>query len=343
MSKKLILIFFLVYTQHSKAIDESYDYGRYLEVDHILKSMPPSRPSGIPFNRAVLKYGRPVVQEGEFRIELEKKPWSSWWYPVFETRLFEDSPEGEKSTLKRYDLYRIKNNIYTGNSRKYEKENLFNLNATKWAGLCHAWAMASIMEDEPKNAVTKNGVHFRIRDLKALLIKTYERSFPRKDDIFGQRNNGRYGDVYEDIYPEQFHTILMEELFKNKRAFIMDYDAGYQVWNVPVYGARVRIKKHTDDPHVVHVNLLLKTASPFVDPDYVGTEHDNRLYYYDFYGNWEGEKFIVDYGIWIKGSASASRRAHPDFVAIKSQILKQNSANKFIDTNIVYEILEGSR
>lgn len=323
--------------------DLSYNYGEYIEVDDIFKNMPPMRPSGIPFTSAVAKYGKAVVKEGEVRFYLEKKPWSSWWYPIYKTELFEDSDEGADSTLKRYDRYTRKIGMNSGSSREFEEEEIFNQNASKWSGLCHAWAIASIMEDEPVAPVTKKGIKFRVQDLKALLIKTYEKSYPGKEYTYGQRNNAHFGDVYEDIYPEQLHTILNTELFEKKKPFIMDFDAGYQVWNVPVYGAIIKIKKDIDNPHVVHVDLRLRTASPFVKPSFVGTDYDNRAYYYDLYGNWEGENFIVDYGLWTKGNISDSRRAHPDFIAVKPDKLIRRSGNKYIDVDIVDEILKGSR
>src|SRR5262249_31706696 len=38
-----------------------------------------------------------------------------------------------------------------------------------WWGICHAWAPASILLPEPKNPVTKNGVTFKVNDIKALV------------------------------------------------------------------------------------------------------------------------------------------------------------------------------
>jgi len=345
MMKEIFFIFVIFSTTTFAYTPEwSYNYGEYIEVDQMLKNTPPARPSGTPFTGAVSKYGKAVVKEGEIKIRLEKKPWSSWWYPKYETELFQDTDEGEESTLKRYDRYSSKIRTSSGSSRDFEEEEIYKPTSAKWAGLCHAWAIASIMEDEPISPVTKRGIKFRVRDLKALLIKTYERSFPGNEYNYGQRNNGRFGDVYEDIYPEQLHTILNAELFEKKNPFIMDFDAGYQVWNVPVYGARVRVKKDLDNLNVVHVNLLLKTASPFVKPDFIGTEYDDRPYYYDLYGNWEGDKFIVDYGVWTKGGRfTDSRKAHPDFIAVKPDKLDRKSANKHIDVKVVDQILKGSR
>ena len=37
-----------------------------------------------------------------------------------------------------------------------------------WWGICHGWTPASILFPEPKHAVVKNGVTFKVNDLKAL-------------------------------------------------------------------------------------------------------------------------------------------------------------------------------
>ena len=99
---KEIFFVFMIFstTTFANSSDWSYNYGEYIEVDHLLKNMPPARPSGIPFTSAVAKYGKAVVKEGEIKVWLDKKPWSSWWYPNFETQLFKDSDDGEQASLK---------------------------------------------------------------------------------------------------------------------------------------------------------------------------------------------------------------------------------------------------
>jgi len=323
-------------------VEYPYNGGEYVELFHELEIGQPTRPSGIPFTAAVMKYGKAVVKEGQFHVSADKMPWSSYWYPTHDRQIFEDSDEGAESTLRRYDRYaeRIKPNSQS--SRDFEEENGYDPQSGGWAGLCHAWALASIMEDEPTKAVYKNGIKFRVQDLKALLIKTYENSFPKV--FYGQRNNADWQSIYEDIYPEQFHTILMAELFEKKQAFIMDYEAGFQIWNVPVYRAKVKIEKDPDNPSVVHVSTTLTTASPRVESTFVGTSPLPFTYKYDLYGNWEApDRFVVDYGIWVKRGYTDSRRSHPDFIVVKPDKVDRKSANEFIDVEIVDKILKGSR
>ena len=336
-------LIFLTFAANATYVEYPYNKGEFVEHFYELDNVAPTRPSGVPFTHAVVKYGKAIVKEGRFHAHAEKMPWSSWWYPTHDRRLFENSDDGEKSTLKRYDQYVRKIKPNSGSSRDFEEDEVYDPQSGGWAGLCHAWALASIMEDEPKKAVIKNGVKFRIQDLKALLLKTYESSYPK--NTFGQRNNANWDSVYEDIYPEQFHTILMAELFEKKQAFLMDFDAAYQVWNVPVYQAKVRIEKDPDNSNVVHVSTTVTVASPYInDMDQVGTSPMAFNYKYDLYGNWEAsDRFVVDYGIWVKKGHSDSRRSHPDFIVVKPDSVIRKSKNEFIDPKIVDEILRGSR
>jgi hypothetical protein len=230
-------------------------------------------------------------------------------------------------------------NAYTGISINFEETSFYDPTESKWAGLCHAWALAAIMEPEPTQAVNKNGIKFRVQDLKALLIKTYESTNP--GEAFGQRNNAEYDSVYEDIYPEQFHRILEAELYEKKTPFIMDFDAGFQVWNVPVYSTLLKIKRDEQDQSVVHVKLNIDVVSPFVeDPNYVGSMFITMQYTYDLHGSWDSSnKFTVDYGVWT----GRSQNDHPDFVTVKPDKVERITGNKFIDIKIVDQILEGSR
>jgi hypothetical protein len=42
-----------------------------------------------------------------------------------------------------------------------------------WYGICHTWAPAAILEEEPRCDVVKNGVLFKLLDIKALVSQSY--------------------------------------------------------------------------------------------------------------------------------------------------------------------------
>ena len=94
-----------------------------------------------PFNSVTGKYGQLVVKEGKFSTESIKKPWSSWWYPLWERNTFERT-DGALSTLERYD--RIAE-YYTGEeyfSARTHEEKFYRQRASDWEGMCDAWALA---------------------------------------------------------------------------------------------------------------------------------------------------------------------------------------------------------
>ncbi|EGZ11261.1 hypothetical protein PHYSODRAFT_261536 [Phytophthora sojae] len=117
-----------------------------------------------------------------------------------------------------------------------------------WYGICHAWTPASMLEEEPRCAVTYNGVTFQPLDIKALLSDVYDGA--TVSTVFtGTRYNGgtdstdEYGrhssDSYRDLNPAYFHIAATNLLGKLNATFIADVTAGSEVWNQPVRGFKV--------------------------------------------------------------------------------------------------------
>lgn len=340
-SKILLLLSLLSLKIHASGNylpEYPYNNGDYVEINYLLDKSEPTRPSGIPFTAAVAKFGKSEVTLGDFNVEAKQKPWSSWWYPSFDKLLFEDN-DGTLSPLSKYDTFAKKSFRKKTFARDFEEKNLYDPRSVEWAGLCDAWSMAAIIEKEPKKSVTKNGIVFNVVDLKGLLLKTYEGS--ALTEVYGQRNNAQWDSVYEDLYPEQFHRFLQVELYEKKNAFIMDFDASIQVWNVPVFEAKMKITKDEQNSNVVHVKTFVSFPSQFIDDyNFTGTQKVMKSYTYDLYGSWNREgKFLVDYGLWTE----SSRWDHPDYVIAVPKELARSSRNTEIDPKIVDAILEGSR
>ncbi|KAG7399181.1 hypothetical protein PHYBOEH_009539 [Phytophthora boehmeriae] len=117
-----------------------------------------------------------------------------------------------------------------------------------WFGICHAWAPAAILEEEPKCPVTYNGVTFQPMDLKALISDVYDGA--TVSTVFtGTRYNGgtdstdEYGrhssDSYRDLNPAYFHIAAANILGNLNSTFVADVTAGSEVWNQPVRGFKV--------------------------------------------------------------------------------------------------------
>ncbi|ETN15914.1 hypothetical protein PPTG_06179 [Phytophthora nicotianae INRA-310] len=117
-----------------------------------------------------------------------------------------------------------------------------------WHGICHAWAAAAIFEREPNCPVTFNGITFQPMDIKALVTTVYDDS--NISTVFtGARYNGyndsidEYGshtdESYRDLNPGFFHIAASNLLGLLNKTFIIDRDAGTEVWNQPVVGFKV--------------------------------------------------------------------------------------------------------
>ena len=294
----------------------------------------PARDSA--FLEVTRDYGPLRVQEGEFEVVSERKPWSSWWYPVRNAYLFQGQG-GELSPLEKFDLYSVKARGRKTHAAYYERDNLYDPVAVAWEGLCHAWSIASLMEPEPTRPLVLKGVSFGVGDLKALLVKTYEEVDGLKR--YGQRYDGDRLSQYDDIYPDQFHRFVQAELFEERRSFIMDKDPGVAIWNTPIWKAFLKITHDPDDLKVMHVTTWLTGASPFVDRyDFVGTLPVSFEYTYDLWGDPQADGTLaVRYGEWT----GTSRDYHPDFVTpMPDSALPHRSKNVELDLAGVNEILQ---
>lgn len=290
------------------------------------------------FRRVTEVYGPLVVKEGFYKQESSVKPWSSWWYPLWEKTLFDD-PSGEHSTLDRYDQFVLNQTGENPHSAEYEEKYVYDGRAVGWAGRCDAWAVAALSEPEPTKPMEIGGVLFRVRDLKALIIKIYEKVEGLVH--FGQRFNGTWDSDYEDILPDQFHRFFQAELIVKKLPFIMDYDAGLEVWNSPVWKVQTRLTTDPQNPNVINVKTWLTSADPHIkNLDFVGTGPVVHTYTYDLYGvRKEDGSLSVTSGKWTENS----RWDHPDYLIPIPKNIKNSSSNKNISKDLVEKIIRSGR
>ena len=121
-----------------------------------------------------------------------------------------------------------------------------------WWGICHAWAPASIMEAEPVNPVTRNGVEFKVNDIKALLTLLYNRTGSKfvslrcnedeqADEITYDLYDRPTGDDAEckDTNPGTYHVLLANYLGLKGESFVEDRTFDDEVWNQPLRGYRI--------------------------------------------------------------------------------------------------------
>ncbi len=280
------------------------------------------------------KYGPLKVKVGEFVGESKVKPWSAWWYPLNERTLFYKTTGGS-SPLEKYDYYSGRMFNVFSEAARYEEQELYRPNEVGWAGLCHAWAIASVLHPEPKEAKTIGGVKWSVGDQKALLLKTYEKAGGIAEIMIGDRFNGDRNDDYDDIYPDQFHKLVQNHLVENSTPFLMDYDPRFPVWTVPVYKVKFLIEKLNNTS--AKVRAYITFASPHVnDHNYVGTKRVVKTYDYILTGQWANGTLNVTDGEWIE----ASKNDHPDYLIAFPSSIERGSLNKEINYEIVDSILK---
>ena len=114
-----------------------------------------------------------------------------------------------------------------------------------WFGLCHAWAPAAILEDEPRQAVSFNGVEFAVNDLKALMSLAYTEALDVKfmslrcDDAAATAGDLTGKAACKDTNAGSFHVVVANLLGIQGKAFVEDRTYDYEVWNQPVRSFKV--------------------------------------------------------------------------------------------------------
>lgn len=118
--------------------------------------------------------------------------------------------------------------------------------AESWWGICHAWAPAALMEQEPLAPVTRNGVIFEVSDLKAFLTQQWDRS--QAYSVGGRCNenelerddNGRIiREECRDLNAGSWHVIVTNFIGMNKKGMVIERTTNYEVWNQPLFGYKI--------------------------------------------------------------------------------------------------------
>ncbi len=121
-----------------------------------------------------------------------------------------------------------------------------------WWGICHAWAPVSILEKEPEQPVTVNGVEFKVQDIKALLTLSYNRTRSRFVSLRCNEDQGADEIEYDeydrptgsdeecrDTNPGTYHVLLTNFLGIKGQSFVEDRTFDVEVWNQPIRGYRI--------------------------------------------------------------------------------------------------------
>ena len=259
-----------------------------------------------------------------------KMPWSGYWYPFRDGALYNN----KKAPLVIYDKL-MRNLGYESEVAKKEWKTYGTYAADGWEGLCLPWALASVLTDEPTQAIELMGISFSVPAQKALLTFSHS-MYPFKQYGITYRGDADTDGTYQDLKPEAFHRIVTKVLRDEKRALIVDDTAGPEVWNKPLYKYRWIVKPdpNLDDaflvksfPGLVHQRNE-ESASATTAEDTISPIYHYRLYV-DKNDVKDGSYRVIA-GQWIKDS----RKYHPGNIKYPENRGAIKSHNSAFNENI---------
>lgn len=255
----------------------------------------------------------PLLYEGKSGTT----PWSGWWWPFYDK--MPPNLYNPDEAMDKYDQVSTARGKPSSGAMAWERKNHYTDKKDEdWFGHCNGWAAAAVLEPEPKSPRDVSGVNFGINDIMGLLSEWHW--WDSALAFYGSRYNGE-GDNINDIFPQEFHYIIINYIGEQGLPIIMDISGGTkekdepQIWNFPAFRYKLSYRSDADNSEKIHVHcrvwfsdathpnsLELKT---FVEDYYYWIKGDKRR---PASGEWETAKE----GGW--GSHGDSRERHPDFV-----------------------------
>lgn len=201
---------------------------------------------------------KPVQHEkesdNEFRVRKKKKKFFSEQEILYMS-------EDERNKLSPAEKYDIINGDYKYTLTKREFKRT-KPNAPHWVGICHGWAAAALLFDEPESCKMDLGpsggasdgrpkLPFASSDVKALLSLMQGDYNPSGEEFFaGTRCNKKRTEIDwknsqhdNDINAGAFHVIMANRIGALNKGFIFDRTKDSEVWNQPVEGFKSRVIK----------------------------------------------------------------------------------------------------
>lgn len=270
-----------------------------------------------------------LVQRSPYEVgQSSRIPWSGWWWPAHiaggDPQLWQ--PGGPYDKFDRYvqSLGRPDPGVAA-----WERENMrFEKPDEDWAGHCNGWAAAALLEPEPTEPVTRNGITFSIGDQKGLLSGYH----------FGDEASWVVGGKPDGTTPKELRDALLLWLGGRHRGFLANlYSGDSQVWSAPAFKFETIYGPDPVKPNVNHFKTKIWYADYHVPPNYVGTQvfgGEPKLYEYWIEGpfdqptdmGWEGisastSDFARPYHIWYPDVTTRNARRSPP--GLSYDVIKQ--------------------
>jgi len=246
--------------------------------------------------------------------EAEQIPWPGSYWPTYQDSINHkwDGPESTPASVKFGQAFGIENfddevsSIWGIDRYAHRKECTTSADCggegscgirdgeTKgrcipgWWGICHAWAPAALKEPEPRYPVTRNGVTFKVNDIKALMTLAYHYIEDKHISLRCESTNGvdmavdPYGNPTgddigcKDTNPGTFHVVATNYLGLMNKSFVEDRTYDFQVWNQPV--ARYNIT-HQERVTIAEAHQMLNVPENHVTEEYLFNPEAKALYH----------------------------------------------------------------
>lgn len=211
---------------------------------------------------------------------LAKKPWSDTYWPSYQggiaarwrvqnsnnfsykpyslAELKTLNPESiaRLSPAEKYDILQGKFDYPTVQKERART----GPNFADWEGLCHGWAPAAMLYNEPQpvTLTSPDGIQISMgsSDIKALLTYYHGEISSAATAFLGSRCN-----VNLDRYPGSanspecrdtnagaFHIVLTNQIGRWKRSFLIDITRDAEVWNQPIYSYHMTVDPSPRQP-----------------------------------------------------------------------------------------------
>lgn len=249
------------------------------------------------------------------------KPWRGYWWP----RKGHPLSSGPNSPLAKYDRYVEARTDSNPRAQAWENSN-HGYRGVGWEGHCNGWVASAVLRPEPNRPQHDrlSGVTFSVSDQKGLLAVM---DYCTSTAFFGDRYRGG-GDDIKDIYPAEFHKVLVYYIEELGKPVSLDYKRGSSVDNHLISGYRMEIDSIGDNVYSVVARLTVhkydtfRTNTPGIAPTYT------RTYRYtlttDNSGNPSG-------GSWRSGN--------PDFLWVPLRVRDCNNNNPKVTENWIQSII----
>jgi hypothetical protein len=244
-------------------------------------------------------------------------PWSGWWWPFYEK--MPPNLYNSKGPIDKYDQVSLNRGSSLPPALPWEKEHHYtNRKVQSWFGHCNGWAAAAVLEPEPQSPREVAGIYFEVNDIMGLLSEWHW--FDSAVAFYGTRYDDK-NDTIDDIFPHEFHTLLINYIGKQGLPIILDISGGTSerlnpmISNFPAFQYKFSYRPDKRNGKKTHVHCRLWFTN-FTRPSNLGLKTFVEDYYY-----WiEGDKGNPTSGAWETAreggwnSHGDSRKKHPDFM-----------------------------